>query len=88
MVCIVKSITHCPINGKFKNVNIRRHCEVLQRLRLEKKLEVHQGCVNTVAWNRFLITNRYKDNRDRQLITSDETYMINLFVFLAVELFF
>ena len=88
MVCIVKSIPHCPIHGKFKNVNIRRHCEVLQRLRLEKKLEVHQGCVNTVAWNRFLITNRYKDNLDRQLTTSDETYMIHLFVSLAVELFF
>ena len=51
MVCVVKSKPHCPIN-----VNIRRHCEVLQRLRLEKKLEAHQGCVNTVAWNRFLIT--------------------------------
>ena len=50
---------------------------MLQRLRLEKKLEVHQGCVNTVAWNRFLITNRYKDNLDRQLTTSDETYMIH-----------
>ena len=33
----------------------RRHREVLQRLRLEKKLEVHQGCVNTVAWNRLIL---------------------------------
>ena len=56
MVSIAKSKPHCPINGKNKTVNIRRHCEVLQRLRLEKKLEVHQGCVNTVAWNRFLST--------------------------------
>ena len=56
MVCIVKSKPHCHIYGKLKNVNVRRHCEVLQRLRLEKKLEVHQGCVNTVAWNRFLST--------------------------------
>ena len=28
---------------------------MLQRLRLEKKLEVHQGCVNTVAWNRLIL---------------------------------
>ena len=27
---------------------------MLQRLQLEKKLEVHHGCVNTVAWNRLI----------------------------------
>ena len=31
---------------------------------------------------------RYKDNLDGQLTTSDETYTIHLFVSLAVELFF
>ena len=30
----------------------RNHKSVLQRLRLQTKLEVHQGCVNTLAWNR------------------------------------
>ena len=52
---------------------------MLQRLRLEKKLEVHQGCVNTVAWNRLILIilsdidchdNHAADHYDKRMIVS------------------
>ena len=40
---------------------------MLQRLQLEKKLEVHHGCVNTVAWNRLIkLIDCNDDGNDQQ----------------------
>ncbi|KAL0276519.1 UNVERIFIED_CONTAM: hypothetical protein PYX00_004078 [Menopon gallinae] len=51
---IFSSIYHQPCCGSQKNrlsTNAKNSLDLIQRLKLHKKLAVHRGCVNSVQWN-------------------------------------
>lgn len=64
----------------FKNLDVaqlaRNHSPFLRRLNFMKKLEVHDGCVNTISWNK---TGEYilSGSDDRNLCITKPTYLFD-----------
>jgi len=41
-----------PYSNQRMKHSVRESREIIQRMRLMKRLDVHQGCVNTLSWNK------------------------------------
>jgi nuclear receptor interaction protein len=75
---IFRDLYHLPYKNKFFKLskNAKDDGDLLQRLGLIKKLEIHQGCVNTICWNstgEFLLSG---SDDQHLIITNGHTYKV------------